>query len=297
MCLLLFAYHCHPDYPLLMLANRDEFYGRPTASAAPWDDGSMVAGRDLQGGGTWAGIAPGRVAAVTNIREADVPSPPQALSRGDIPRRFLQRSPQTSPQSGPSPLDYAERLERDRYRGFNALLFQLGARDELVCAGNRHQPFRFAPGIHGISNGAPDAPWPKVERGRAALAALINGRGPDFSYDHFVEQSMALLRDDKPAPRDTLPFTGVGPALEKALSPIFVRIESAEFARGTSGSASHSASSETPYSTSGDNPGAYGTRASTVIAVHRDGTTRLWEQTYQDGRPAGPIRHFSLPGQ
>lgn len=270
MCLLLFAYHCHPNYPLIMLANRDEFYQRPTEAAAPWPGSQMVAGRDLEGGGTWAGIAPGRAAAVTNIREPQIPGPPDALSRGDIPRGFLQ--------GDSHPLAYANSLESDRYRGFNTVLFRLGADDELVCAGNRHQPFRFAPGVHGISNGAPDAPWPKVERGRAALAELLNGRGPDFSHDGFVERAMELLRDDRPAPPEELPHTGVGPVLEKALSPIFVRIERGDF----------------PGSIAGEAPGPYGTRASTVIAVNRDGTTQLWEQTYQGGKPAGQIRQFTV---
>lgn len=270
MCLLLFAYHCHPNYPLLMLANRDEFYQRPTEPAQPWPGTRMVAGRDLEGGGTWAGIAPGRIAAVTNIREPQIPSPPAPLSRGDIPRDFLQG------QS--SPLDFARGLDGDRYRGFNALLFRLGDADELVCAGNRHPPFRFAPGVHGISNGAPDAPWPKVERGRAALAELLNNLAPDLRDDNFVERALALLRDDEPAPREALPHTGVGPELERALSPIFVRIEHGDF----------------PGSIAAAAPGPYGTRASTVVAVHRDGTTQLWEQTYQAGKMADPLRQFTL---
>ncbi|WP_237067590.1 NRDE family protein [Microbulbifer guangxiensis] len=270
MCLLLFAYHCHPNYPLLMLANRDEFYHRPTEPAQAWPGAPMVAGRDLEGGGTWAGIAPGRVAAVTNIREPQIPSPPAPLSRGDIPRDFLQG------QS--SPLDFALSLDGDRYRGFNTLLFRLGATDELVCAGNRHQPFRFAPGVHGISNGAPDAPWPKVERGRTALAELLNGMAADLREDHFVDRALTLLRDQEPARPEELPHTGVGPELEKALSPIFVRIEQGNF----------------PGSIAAAAPGPYGTRASTVIAVHRDGTTQLWEQGYRAGRPAGQVRQFTL---
>lgn len=273
MCLLLFAYHCHPSYPLLMLANRDEFYQRPAEPAGPWPGTRMVAGRDLEAGGTWAGIASGRVAAVTNIREPDIPSPPDALSRGDIPRDFLQGQA--------SPLAFAEALERDRYRGFNALLFHLGASDELVCAGNRHQPFRFAPGVHGISNGTPDAPWPKVERGRAALAELLNGMPADLRESNFVDRALALLRDQRPAPPEALPHTGVGPALESALSPIFVRIERGDF----------------PGSIAAETPGPYGTRASTIVAVHSNGTTQLWEQTYREGRPAGQLRQFTLSAE
>lgn len=288
MCLLLFAYRCHPDYPLLLAANRDEFYRRPTAPAGPWEGGDMVAGRDLEAGGTWAGISRGRVAAVTNIREAhpcasslrdslrlrksgsrpicrepQVPTPEDPLSRGDIPRDFLQG---TAP-----PASFATGLMDRRYRGFNALLFQLGDDDELVCAGNRHKPFSFSAGVHGISNGAPDAPWPKVEKGKAGLSRLLRGLDGAPDEGNFVGPALALLQDRAPAAPEDLPHTGVPPELERALSPIFVQVERDD-----------------------DFPGAYGTRASTLIAVHRSGRTQLWEQGYENGEAAGPVRHFAL---
>lgn len=271
MCLLLFAYRCHPDYPLLLAANRDEFYRRPAAPAARWEGSEMVAGRDIEAGGTWAGIAPGRVAAVTNIREPQVPTPVEPLSRGDIPRDFLQGTA--------TPAAFATGLTDQRYRGFNALLFQLGADDELVCAGNRHRPFTFTAGIHGISNGAPDAPWPKVEKGKARLQQLLRGIDDRLDSRNFVEPALALLRDRAPAPEEDLPHTGVGRGLERALSPIFVQIE-----RGDG----------FPTAVTEDSPGGYGTRASTLIAIHRSGRTQLWEQGYQRGEPAGPVRHFAL---
>lgn len=271
MCLLLFAYRCHPDYPLLLAANRDEFYRRPSAPAAPWEGSGMVAGRDLEGGGTWAGIARGRAAAVTNIREPQVPTPKDPLSRGDIPRDFLR--------GHSTPSAFATSLTDQRYRGFNALLFQLGAGDELVCAGNRHKPFTFTAGVHGISNGAPDAPWPKVEKGRAGLARLLRGLDGQLDEENFVEPALAILRDRAPAPRQDLPHTGVGRELELALSPIFVQVE-----RGD----------DFPAAATADSPGAYGTRASTLMAVHRSGRTELWEQNYESGDVAGPVRHFAL---
>src|SRR5690606_33513946 len=108
--------------------NRDEFYRRPTAPAQPWEDGNVVAGRDLEAGGTWLGIAPGgRVAAVTNMREPGAPEPADLLSRGEIPIGFLT--------GNTNPTSYAHALPGARYRGFNALLFDPRAEPPLVCAG------------------------------------------------------------------------------------------------------------------------------------------------------------------
>ena len=270
MCLLLFAYRCHPEYPLLLLANRDEFYRRPAAPAGPWPGEDLVAGRDLEAGGTWAGIARGRVAAVTNIREPGHPDPSDPMSRGDIPLEFLR--------GAATPEEYAAGVAVSRYRGFNALLFQHGAAPELMCAGNRHRPFRFPSGIHGISNGAPDAPWPKVVRGKEKVAQLLQGMGPYIDRDNFVHPALALLQDRAFAPEYALPDTGVSHELELALSPLFVQIEQGDF----------------PAAIAGDHPGAYGTRASTLIAVDRHGHTQLWEQSYIDGQALEPLQHFRL---
>ena len=275
MCLLLIAYRQHPRFPLLVLANRDEFYQRPTAAAQPWKDRALVAGRDLEAGGTWLGIASrGRVAAVTNMREPGLAPPEDPLSRGEIPVDFL---------TGSAPPDtFARTLRGERYRGFNSLLFAAGDIPQLVCAGNRHQPFAVAPGYHGISNGAPDAPWPKVRSGRAALATLVRNlaEAPDaaLAHDNFVDPALALLGDDHRYPLDQLPNTGVAPQLEHALSSIFVHIGAADLPPDT-----------TPMAH------GYGTRASTLVAVDHLGVTQLWERSFEQGRPAGPIRHFQCP--
>ncbi|MCX2835225.1 NRDE family protein [Microbulbifer thermotolerans] len=271
MCLLLFAYRCHPRYPLLLLANRDEFYDRPAAPAAPWQGEGVVAGRDLQAGGTWAGIARGRVAAVTNIREPRRAEPEAVLSRGDIPRDFLH--------SHATPSEFAAGLANRTYRSFNALLFQFGAEAELVCAGNRHKPFNFSRGVHGISNGTPDAPWPKVEKGRAELRKLLDGINGEITDNNFVRPALTLLQDRSRAHPETLPNTGVGPELEMALSPIFVQIK------------------ERDGNPVADGAGDYGTRASTLVAVDDSGATQLWEQNYDNGEPCGPVRHFRLSSQ
>jgi uncharacterized protein with NRDE domain len=269
MCLLLFAYRCHSDYPLLLLANRDEFYARPSAPAALWEGGKLVAGRDLQAGGTWLGIAGGgRVAAVTNMREPGRAASEGALSRGAIPQNFLC--------GNASPAAFAKTLAAEHYRGFNTLLFHSGAEPELLCAGNRHSPLALPTGIHGISNGAPDAPWPKVVKGRAGLEQLLAGISGPLHQDNFVRPGLALLQDRAPAAEAELPHTGVSPALELALSSIFVQVDRGDFP------------------TAAENPGAYGTRASTLVAVDREGRCQLWEQSYRDGRAVEPLRHFQL---
>lgn len=269
MCLLLIAYRQHPQYPLLLLANRDEFYRRPTAPAQPWETGGIVAGRDLEAGGTWLGIAPGgRVAAVTNMREPGTPEPPQVLSRGEIPVGFLT--------SHATPTTFADALPGPRYRGFNALLFDPRADQPLVCAGNRHRPFPMTPGVHGISNGAPDDPWPKVTRGCTSLKTLAGGLPDRLDTENFALPGLQLLADSDRAPQSQLPDTGVGPAMESALSSIFVRI--------------YPQDSDNPLLTDG-----YGTRASTLVAVDRDGGAQLWEQSFTDGRASGALRHFHLP--
>lgn len=272
MCLLLIAYRQHTRYPLLLLANRDEFYRRPSAPAQPWEHSGIVAGRDLEAGGTWLGIAPGgRVAAVTNIREPGAPEPPQVLSRGEIPAGFLA--------SAISPTAYATALPGPRYRGFNALLFDPRAAQPLVCAGNRHRPFGITPGFHGISNGAPDDPWPKVTRGCDSLAALLQDLPHTLDEKNFVAPALALLADAKRAPQSQLPETGVGAAMESALSAIFVRITPEDLdAR------------DRPAMADG-----YGTRASTLVAIDSDGGAQLWEQGFADGRVSGALRHFYLP--
>lgn len=270
MCLLLIAYQQHPRYPLILLANRDEFYRRPTAPAHLWEDDAITAGRDLEAGGTWLGITPnGRVAAVTNIREPGTPEPSGVLSRGEIPVNFLRGS--QTPERYSSALTGA--TNGTRYRGFNALLFDYRAKEPLVCAGNRHAPFAMTPGVHGISNGAPDAPWPKVRNGSNALAHLLGALPDRLDRENFVTPALALLTDDTRAPKPELPDTGVGAAMESALSSIFVRIDDGELGN-------------TRLS------GGYGTRASTMVAVNADGGIQLWEQTYADGRVTGDPRYF-----
>jgi len=206
MCLVVVGWHSHPDYPLVVAANRDEFYRRPSAAAARWHEaGRIIAGRDLEAGGTWLGITDGgRFAAVTNVREPGaVPGP---RSRGDLTREFLAGSE--------TPASYLARVRGADFSGFNLLLAD---RDQLCYGSNRNGPPQvLEPGIYGLSNHLLDSPWPKLLTARRNFAAALP-QLPDTS------PLFALLADDEIVPDDALPRTGVSLEWERRLSAIFVR--------------------------------------------------------------------------
>ncbi len=208
MCLILFAFRQHPDYPLVVIANRDEYYARPTRTAHWWQGQAIFAGRDLEAGGTWLGIdRGGRFAAVTNVREPGGMKSGKR-SRGELPAGYLSGSQ--------APADYlAELRSRDReYAGFNLLL---GGADGLWFYSNRdHGIRRIEAGVYGVSNGAFDENWPKLSSGRDELAALLEGQ---FDEDDLLE----ILTDHRVAPDHELPDTGVGLDFERLLSSRFIR--------------------------------------------------------------------------
>jgi uncharacterized protein with NRDE domain len=206
MCLLVLAWEAHPRYRLVAAANRDEHHRRPTAAAAVWPEHpGLVAGRDLEAGGTWLGVtAGGRFAALTNFREpgrhrADAPS------RGELVAAFLA--------AAEPPRQHLARLapQADRYNGFSLVV---GDPNELWYLSNRGAgPVRVAPGAHGLANHLLDTPWPKVVRSRERLAALLE------ADDLHPERLLELLSDREPPPDGELPDTGVGLELERLLAP------------------------------------------------------------------------------
>lgn len=206
MCLILVAWQAHSRYPLVVAANRDEFFARPTAFAAPWADApQVIAGRDLEAGGTWLGMAEGgRFAAVTNVREPG--RPPGQRSRGQLTADFL---------SGDMPAaDYAAAIDGTAYSGFNLLL---GDGRELWYACNRIEtPRRLEPGIHGVSNHLLDTPWPKLATARLCFADALAGLPDEAPF-------FSLLADDEIVADERLPATGVSLEWERRLSAIFVR--------------------------------------------------------------------------
>jgi uncharacterized protein with NRDE domain len=227
MCLIAFRWEPGAPLPLLVAANRDEFYGRPTAPMAWWEGGRILAGRDLKAGGTWLGVSPdGRCAAITNFRDPRR-TREEAPSRGAIPVAFLEGD-----QDAEAFLE-GLRAEGQRYNPFNLLLHD-GTR-LLGYESRNDRVLSFAPGVHAVSNGDFDEPWPKVE---AAVRSLL---------EHPEDEGgmLAGLSDPAPFPDERLPRTGVAIEWERALSPVFVR---------------------TP---------TYGTRCSTLVRMGREAVTVL----------------------
>ncbi len=242
MCLIVFAWKLVPNCPLVLAANRDEFFVRPTQAAAWWiDRPGVYAGRDLQAGGSWLGInRRGRVAALTNIRTG-LPKPDDKRSRGELVANFLS--------TDIDPLDYLTQV-RDAahdYHGFNLIfgdehaLYWItnGATDSE--SGTVVEFKSLEPGVYGLSNGSLDTPWPKVVRAKAQFASLLCQCAPDDAY-------FEMLTDTTRASDCRLPKTGVSLEWERLLSPICIESE------------------------------GYGTRASTLVRLHAGGAAALTER-------------------
>jgi len=212
MCLIFFSYDIHKKYGLVLAANRDEFYGRPTKALDFWDDmPHILGGRDLKGNGTWMGITrTGRFAAITNYRDpASLRA--EAPSRGWLVRDFLMGKA--------SPENYLDSVQAsgNKYNGFNLLV---GDGGELFYYSNRGRDIeKIKPGLHGLSNHLLDTPWPKVENGKAEFEKLM-------SEDEISTQAVFhLLSNRDYPPDDRLPDTGMGLEWERILSPLFVDSE------------------------------------------------------------------------
>ncbi|MGH8281143.1 MAG: NRDE family protein [Gammaproteobacteria bacterium] len=210
MCVAVFAWKVHPDYPLVFAGNRDELHARPSSAAGFWKDAPQVlAGRDLTAGGTWLGVTgAGRFAVVTNYREGPVPKK-GPRSRGELTADFLR--------GVTSPRDYLEQVQR-RAHGYAPFSLIVGDAEALWFFSNRdtRAPFEIPAGIHGLSNHLLDTPWPKVRLSEARLKTML-ARGLPTTED--LEQ---LLADRMPAPADELPDTGIGAERERQISPVFV---------------------------------------------------------------------------
>ncbi len=196
MCLVVIAWKQHPEFPLILAGNRDEFHSRPTKEAHWWPDfPGIVGGRDLQAAGTWLALRRnGRIATVTNYRDAELPSA-KLRSRGHLVTNFLN--------STEKPLDYLNSVDGSAYAGFNLLV---GDGESLAWLSNRGGgPQVLAPGVYGLSNALLDAPWHKVVRSKATLTRLIE-------EDNINETALMRLLDDRDkAPvseidSDRLPF-------------------------------------------------------------------------------------------
>jgi uncharacterized protein with NRDE domain len=209
MCLILFAYKVHPSYNLILAANRDEFYERPSSAADFWEDAPQVlAGLDLQEGGTWMGIdRAGRFAAITNYRDP-ASWKNNAPSRGELVSSYLC--------GNQSPEEYLDKVSRQGqlYNGYNLIV---GDRRELFVYSNRGGKQKLETGIYGLSNHLLNTPWPKVLRGKKLLKAALDKKGAELEDALF-----ALLADRKIPTDDKLPDTGIGLEWERMLSSIFI---------------------------------------------------------------------------
>lgn len=209
MCLVVFAWRAHPRYPFIVAANRDELHARPAEAMHWWpDEPGILAGRDLQAGGTWLAVGrDGRFATVTNFRER-FRSARGKESRGRLVRDFVA--------SNDAPLDFAASLDADRYAGFCLLAAD---RDGLGYTSNRDDATRLLePGIYGLSNSTLDTPWPKLVRCRDGLAKLLESDEPGPTA------LLSLLADTTPAPvrdlDDSLPLD-----LARAVSAPFIKTD------------------------------------------------------------------------
>jgi len=265
MCIVALAIDCHPRFPLVIAANRDEFFDRPTARLAWWhaedSPGSgmpILGGRDLKEGGTWLGLNPaGRLALVTNIRK---PLPPdvQGSTRGHLVPQWLRAQ------------DRGEPMPLVGCKPVNLLAADFAAGECWWASSMRTSATRLAAGLHGLSNAELDTPWPKVQKLKRSVAGALNGPASE-SLDALVTQLFAALSDPAVAADSELPRTGVSLEWERALSAIFIR--------------------------SAD--GRYGTRCSTlVITEHLHGHGRRVTHVLERSFPGGPglalLRHVTL---
>jgi len=213
MCIISFHFKEHPRYKLIIAANRDEFYGRPTKAAHYWEDHpTLLAGRDLKEMGTWLGITKqGKFAALTNYRDPSLEQE-NKVSRGEIVTSFLT--------SDKTPVTFLNELRdrKDEFNGFNVIV---GTPDELYYYGNRQEKIiKVEPGTHSISNHLLNTPWPKVKKARKMLR--------DYALNHTdieTDQLFKQLNDSELAEDDSLPDTGLGKELEKQLSSVFIKTD------------------------------------------------------------------------
>lgn len=249
MCLILFSINQHPELPLVVAANRDEFYDRPTTSMHWWSSPDMLAGKDELSGGTWLGITrSGTVAAVTNVRDG-LPEK-GALSRGLLPIWALDK------EAGE--LDRTLHQTTEQFAGFNLIRVEA---DEGWYFSNRdsHPGRQLHRGVYGLSNHLLQSPWPKLVRLRATLYRRIHDTPVETLHSQLIE----ALMDNTPAPDAFLPDTGVSLDTERFLSSPFIRSET------------------------------YGTRATTIVSVHRSGLIEVTEQSWLRGGTPGERQTFS----
>lgn len=207
MCLILLDWDTHPDYQLVIAANRDEFHDRPSQQAEWWHDHpSVLGGRDLEAHGTWLAINHhGHFGAVTNVRKVARGS---IKSRGHIATNFLTKDKNLT--------TYLNVLDatKDQFDGYNFVGFD----GQTLAWYNNVEATRrlLSKGTYGLSNASLDTEWPKVSRLKLGYQKICSNHQP------FIASLFALLGDNLAADDERLPDTGVGIEMERQLSPIFI---------------------------------------------------------------------------
>lgn len=251
MCLILFAYKIHPEFPLVLAANRDEFHVRPALPAGFWQGSAdILAGKDLTAGGTWLGInvVSGHLAAITNTRLSMPTETPR--SRGELVLDYLKGTAE--------PSHYLLDVERraNLYQGFNLLA---GSAQGLCFLTNQKAGLHELPaGVYGIANRLLDGDCPKIQRGKALLHAVLE-QGP-------TSDSLLSMLADPQVPDDATlsALSGDNLDMQRQLAPCFIK---------------------------GDE---YGTRASTVILMRKNGWVEFVEQTWAAAGIMGNKKNFSF---
>lgn len=244
----------HPRFTFVVAANRDEFHDRPAAPLGWWGDGDgILAGRDLQAGGTWLGLSRGgRFALLTNVRGPQVNTGP---SRGTLVVDWLRGEATAE----------AFRAAHREHAAYNLIAADLARSECWWLNPALPTPQRMQAGLHGLSNGQLNTPWPKVESLKQRVAAAMTDCTDSTTLAQLL---LGALADDVVAPDAELPQTGVPLEFERALSAAFIRMPQ----RG------------------------YGTRCSTVVISDATGHTQVWERSFDRDGAHTATRHEVLPG-
>lgn len=217
MCIVALAWRVLDETPLCLISNRDEFYQRPTQALHEWENSPIIAGQDLQSGGTWMGVtASGRWAVITNFRDGNDKNN-YPTSRGHIIQHFLE--------SELKPIRFAQELEKRQcdYAGFNLFV---GDRDQAVYMSNRGEaPQVLAHGVYVVSNGLMSEDWQKTRhlRKRFTQEFLPMLQYPDMPESDLYYAVWDILEDERKIIPELLPKTGISHEMEQLLSSTFIQ--------------------------------------------------------------------------
>ena len=217
MCIVAIAWQVLDEMPLCLISNRDEFYQRPSSHLKQWENSPIIAGQDLQSGGTWMGVtAAGRWAIVTNFRNAQDKTT-YSTSRGHLIQAFLDNDL--------TPIRFAQQLEQKQhdYAGFNLIV---GDSTQAVYMSNRGEaPQVLANGVYVVSNGLMSEDWQKTQhlRKRFSQELLPMLQQQQISEAELHTAVWDILQDERKVANELLPQTGIALEMEALLSSTFIQ--------------------------------------------------------------------------